>query len=87
MTRFQVRRCWLENYEIHTVGSGIHKEYWIPADELNEFNENIVGAIQVIRASSEKPRTTDHESSRTTDRKKTGRESDPAPLERLAGEL
>lgn len=49
VTRFQVRRDWLENYEIHTVGSGIHKEYWIPAGELNEFNKNIVGPIEVIR--------------------------------------
>lgn len=49
VTQFQVRRDWLENYEVHIVGSGIHKEYWIPAGDLNEFNENIVGSTEVIR--------------------------------------
>jgi hypothetical protein len=26
----------------------MHTEYWIPAEELPEFNENIVGLIEVI---------------------------------------
>ena len=26
----------------------MHIEYWIPADELDEFNKNIVGAIDLI---------------------------------------
>jgi hypothetical protein len=30
------------------VGSAIHREYWIPAEELDEFNANIVGTIEVI---------------------------------------
>jgi len=30
------------------VGGSIHKELWVPADELTEFNRNIVGAIEVI---------------------------------------
>lgn len=25
-----------------------HEEYWIPAEELEEFNRNIVGEIEVI---------------------------------------
>ncbi len=25
-----------------------HQEYWIPADDLPEFNNNIVGDIEVI---------------------------------------
>ncbi|MBO0725121.1 MAG: hypothetical protein J2P52_05950 [Blastocatellia bacterium] len=31
-----------------TVGSSIHQEYWIPAEDLQEFNRNIVGLIEVI---------------------------------------
>jgi hypothetical protein len=30
------------------VGSSIHREYWVPAEDLPEFNRNIVGKIEVI---------------------------------------
>jgi hypothetical protein len=46
--RFQVRTQFLNGYEIHTVGSTEHQEYWIPAEDLKCFNENIVGPITVI---------------------------------------
>jgi len=26
----------------------MHQEYWIPAEELLQFNQNIVGSIEVI---------------------------------------
>ncbi len=48
VTRFHVRRSFLEHYEVHQVGSAIHLEYWIPAEELDAFNHNIVGPIEVI---------------------------------------
>ena len=35
-------------YDIQIVGSRIHAEYWIPAEELKAFNDAIVGAIEVI---------------------------------------
>jgi hypothetical protein len=31
------------------VGTSIHSEYWIPAEELPAFNEAIVGTIEVVR--------------------------------------
>jgi len=43
-----VNASFLSAYQVHTVGSAIHKEYWIPAADLSKFNENIVGAIEVI---------------------------------------
>ena len=46
--RFRVRKEFINKYEIQTVGSSIHKELWIPAEELPAFNENIVGEIEVI---------------------------------------
>jgi hypothetical protein len=46
--RFKVRTAFLRNYEIHTVGSSEHQEYWIPAVDLEDLSENIVGAIEVI---------------------------------------
>jgi hypothetical protein len=48
VTRFQVKSSFLSAYEVHTVGSTIHHEYWIPAEELRRFNENIVGLIEII---------------------------------------
>jgi hypothetical protein len=30
------------------VGGALALEYWIPAETLHEFNQNIVGKIEVI---------------------------------------
>ena len=46
--RFQARTVFLNAYEIHTVGSAEHREYWIPAPELEEFNDRIDGLIESI---------------------------------------
>ncbi len=48
VTRFRVRRDFLRRYEVHQVGSTIHQEYWIPAEALEEFNQQIVGKIEVV---------------------------------------
>jgi hypothetical protein len=48
VTRFKVNASFISRYDLHTVGSAIHQEYWIPAKDLAEFNENIVGDIEVI---------------------------------------
>jgi hypothetical protein len=48
VTRFQVRTRFLGRYEKKLVGGSIHEEYWIPAEELEDFNRNIVGKIEVI---------------------------------------
>ena len=49
VTRFQVRRTYLSRYRVENAGGQQHQEYWIPAEDLNEFNKNIVGKIQVIQ--------------------------------------
>jgi hypothetical protein len=48
VTRFQVKTEFLEKYSIQTVGGSQYQEYWIPAEELTEFNANIVGKIEII---------------------------------------
>ncbi len=48
VTRFEVQTEFLAKYEIHVVGSKIHAEYWIPAEELEAFNDAICGTIEVI---------------------------------------
>jgi hypothetical protein len=47
VTRFHVRKAFLEDYEIHQVGGETILEYWIPAEDISEFNKNIVGKIEV----------------------------------------
>ncbi len=48
VTRFLVRGVFLDRYEIHQVGSAAHLEYWIPAEDLDELNRNLIGKIEVI---------------------------------------
>ncbi len=53
--RFQVKTDFINKYDIHTVGSKIHQEYWIPAEDLEDFNEALVGFINVVRVFDGKP--------------------------------
>lgn len=46
--RFAVRTEFLDHYEIRVAGSAKHRELWIPARDLERFNENIIGMIEVI---------------------------------------
>lgn len=48
VTRFSVNADFVARYPIKIVGSAIHQELWVPAEELDEFNRNIVGLIEVI---------------------------------------
>jgi hypothetical protein len=48
VTKFEVCKEFLDNYETKIVGGAKHEEYWIPAEDLEEFNRNIVGKIEVI---------------------------------------
>jgi hypothetical protein len=47
VTKFDVEAHYLSRYRKEQVGGAIHTEYWIPAEELPEFNRNIVGNIVV----------------------------------------
>ncbi|MEV6659363.1 ADP-ribosylation/crystallin J1 [Nocardia fluminea] len=49
VTRFEVRTDYLDNYDVQQAGGRDILEYWIPAEDLEEFNRNIIGAIEVVR--------------------------------------
>jgi hypothetical protein len=49
VTRFEVRRDFLEQYDAQEAGGLALREYWIPAEELNAFNAAIIGPIEVVR--------------------------------------
>src|SRR3989442_10964711 len=48
VTRFALRADFAARYPAQKVGSSIHQELWIPAEDLTEMNRNIVGLIEVI---------------------------------------
>jgi hypothetical protein len=48
VTRFAVNTDYLSQFTVQKVGEALHLEYWVPAEKLPEFNENIVGLIEVI---------------------------------------
>jgi hypothetical protein len=47
-TKFSVKKSFVDRYQIHKVGGEIHAEWWIPAEDLEELNDNIVGLIEVV---------------------------------------
>lgn len=47
VTKFELDRSYLSNFEPHIVGSSKHVEYWIPAENLSSFNGAIRGLIDV----------------------------------------
>jgi hypothetical protein len=50
VTKFAVRKDYLQKFKIENVGGPIHNELWVPAEELEEFNDNIVGLIEVTKS-------------------------------------
>ena len=50
VTRFDVRSDFLANYRIEEAGGRAHREYWIPAEDLDAFNAAIVGEITVTHS-------------------------------------
>ena len=46
--RLEVDSAYLAAHEVHEAGGRDLLEYWIPAEELDEFNDHIVGPIEVI---------------------------------------
>jgi hypothetical protein len=48
VTRFAVRNAFLDRYEVHQAGGRDVLEYWIPAEDLEEMNDKLVGLIEVV---------------------------------------
>ena len=41
-------QIFLQKFKVENVGGEIHNELWVPSEELEEFNNHIVGKIEVI---------------------------------------
>lgn len=48
VTRFEVDTDYLAQFEVQNVGGDMHNELWVPADQLAEFNQHIIGKVEVI---------------------------------------
>lgn len=49
ITKFDLPTDYLQKYEVHNVGGFIHNELWVPSDDLNEFNSNIIGQVEIVK--------------------------------------
>lgn len=51
VTRFAVDSAYLSRFQEQVVGAeAVHRELWVPAEELEEFNQHIIGSIHFITA-------------------------------------
>ena len=48
VTRFRVRKSFMDRYPLEKVVGREHMEWWIPAEEFEALNDNIIGLIEVI---------------------------------------
>lgn len=48
VTRFHVAKAFLDRYEVQPAGGNAHLEYWIPAEDLADFNAALAGPIEVV---------------------------------------
>lgn len=49
VTKFEVLEEEVNKYPAQNVGARNHNELWVPSEELDKFNQAIVGNIEVIK--------------------------------------
>lgn len=47
--KFEIDDLYIFQFKVQTVGKSYHKELWIPAEELDNFNNYIIGDIEVLK--------------------------------------
>lgn len=47
VTTFEIDDDYVSQFERKIVGGKEHEELWVPAEDLDEFNRNIIGKIEV----------------------------------------
>jgi hypothetical protein len=50
VTAFDLPEEYLKQFDIQNVGGEIHNELWVPAEQLEEFNTNIIGEIRLVES-------------------------------------
>ena len=50
VTEFDLPTEYLQQYPVQNVGGTIHNELWVPAEELDAFNDQIIGEIRITQS-------------------------------------
>lgn len=53
VVEFYIAASYIAAYDRHIVGGKEHEEYWIPAEDLETFNNNIIGKIRLVSSFKE----------------------------------
>lgn len=48
VTKFHLKKSFLDQYPLKCVGASNHTEWWIPAEDVDKMNNNIIGLIELI---------------------------------------
>ena len=48
VTTFEIDDTYISQFSVQTVGASYHKEFWISAEELDNFNRHIIGKIEIF---------------------------------------
>jgi hypothetical protein len=55
VTEFELSKKYLSKFKVEKVGLDHHTELWVPAEQLEEFNNEIIDRIKVIEAYDSNP--------------------------------
>ena len=50
VTTFELAEEYFKTFKVENVGGTIYEELWVPAEQLNEFNNQISGTIKIVAA-------------------------------------
>jgi hypothetical protein len=50
VTEFEIPEDYFGKFQVQTVGLDHHKELWVPAEDLEAFNDKIVNGIRVSKS-------------------------------------
>lgn len=50
MLAFDLPEKYVQRYPVQNVGGEIHNELWVPAEALEDFNDNIIGEIRLVNS-------------------------------------
>jgi hypothetical protein len=50
VTAFEIPKEYFRKFQVQTVGLDHHQELWVPAEQLDEFNNMIVDGIRIEKA-------------------------------------
>lgn len=49
VTEFEIQEEEFLKYKVENVGGKIHNELWVPSEKLEDFNNSIIGEINIIK--------------------------------------